>query len=524
MNKKNTNIEFLYSVFLIIFSFSFNYYYGNLGVFPIDTFAFFDTAYNILLGRHLFKDIWVTTGPVVDYLQALFFVIFGTSWKSYVIHSSFLNSIICFFFFKILIKFDLSKHLSFVYAIGLSILCYTISGTPFAYIHSYVLSLICLLIFFTSINFKSKFSFFVLPIVMFLAFLSMQNPSTFINIIVLFLLLIFFLHKKDYQYLFLFIYGLVSACVLFLIFFVITKVPLQNFFEQYFLFPLSMGENRVVGNEMAHITLSGRFTFRNVIGHFKFINILLILLTILILRDLYKEKISLEEKLTFFALIITGILLIFNQLITSNQTYIFSYIPFLAGFIHVYLYKKNSKNKILKIFTFCLMVFCVGKYHFVYNEQRKFMDLQNVNLNKTIDAKILSPKLAGLKWITPDYPDNVSDELTKLIEAKNIIKNSSTNIMIISDYQFFSLITEKNLFIPNRWYTHDNNSYPLDNHKYFEFYKKHINSIVDKNSINIIYTIGQPKFDDFKIYFLDKCFVKSKINEITYKHEIKKCN
>ena len=44
MNKKNTNIEFLYSVFLIIFSFSFNYYYGNLGVFPIDTFAFFDTA------------------------------------------------------------------------------------------------------------------------------------------------------------------------------------------------------------------------------------------------------------------------------------------------------------------------------------------------------------------------------------------------------------------------------------------------------------------------------------------------
>ena len=37
----------------------------------------------------------------------------------------------------------------------------------------------------------------------------------------------------------------------------------------------------------------------------------------------------------------------------------------------------------------------------------------------------------------------------------------------MTDYQFLSFLTEKNLNIPNRWYTHDNNSYPLDNHKYF---------------------------------------------------------
>ena len=44
-----------YKIFLLVllsfFSFSINYYYGNIGVFPIDTFAFFDTAYNILLNR-----------------------------------------------------------------------------------------------------------------------------------------------------------------------------------------------------------------------------------------------------------------------------------------------------------------------------------------------------------------------------------------------------------------------------------------------------------------------------------------
>ena len=41
-----TNItNILNLIFLSIFSFSINFYFGNLGVFPIDTFAFFDTGY-----------------------------------------------------------------------------------------------------------------------------------------------------------------------------------------------------------------------------------------------------------------------------------------------------------------------------------------------------------------------------------------------------------------------------------------------------------------------------------------------
>ena len=73
MNKKFININIFYLILVILFSFFFNYFYANLGVFPIDTFAFLDTAYNIHLNRHPFKDIWVTTGPLVDYLQFFFF-------------------------------------------------------------------------------------------------------------------------------------------------------------------------------------------------------------------------------------------------------------------------------------------------------------------------------------------------------------------------------------------------------------------------------------------------------------------
>jgi len=49
MNKKLVKINVFFYFFIFFFSFGINYFYANLGVFPIDTFAFFDTAYNILL-------------------------------------------------------------------------------------------------------------------------------------------------------------------------------------------------------------------------------------------------------------------------------------------------------------------------------------------------------------------------------------------------------------------------------------------------------------------------------------------
>ena len=50
-----TNI--LNLIFLSIFSFSINFYFGNLGVFPIHTFAFLDTGYLILKDQIPIKEI-----------------------------------------------------------------------------------------------------------------------------------------------------------------------------------------------------------------------------------------------------------------------------------------------------------------------------------------------------------------------------------------------------------------------------------------------------------------------------------
>ena len=103
MFKNHIYQNYTYILIISSYSFSINYFFANIGAFLIDTFAFFDTAYNIVIGRHPFKDYWITTGPLVDYLQALFFIIFGSDWKSYVIHGSFVNTIVSLFFYLTLI-------------------------------------------------------------------------------------------------------------------------------------------------------------------------------------------------------------------------------------------------------------------------------------------------------------------------------------------------------------------------------------------------------------------------------------
>ena len=80
--------------FLFLISFFTNYHYGSIGVFPIDTFAHFDSGYRIINGSTPFKDYWTISGPAIDYLQSLFFLIFGINWFSYLMHPSLLNAIL----------------------------------------------------------------------------------------------------------------------------------------------------------------------------------------------------------------------------------------------------------------------------------------------------------------------------------------------------------------------------------------------------------------------------------------------
>ena len=61
------NKENLFIVFLLLFSLLINQYYGNRGVFPLDSFSHFDAGFRILLGEYPFKDYWAVSGPFIDF-------------------------------------------------------------------------------------------------------------------------------------------------------------------------------------------------------------------------------------------------------------------------------------------------------------------------------------------------------------------------------------------------------------------------------------------------------------------------
>jgi len=76
---KSISKDKIFFIILILFSILINQYYGNKGVFPVDSFSHFDTGFRILLGEHPFKNYWIISGPLVDYIQAIFFYFFGVS-------------------------------------------------------------------------------------------------------------------------------------------------------------------------------------------------------------------------------------------------------------------------------------------------------------------------------------------------------------------------------------------------------------------------------------------------------------
>ena len=102
---KNNSTNFFFIIILCLFSFFINYHYAKLGSFPIDTFLHYDSAHGILNGELPIRDYWVVSGLTVDFIQSLFFKIFGTNWFAYTLHSSLFNCLttvlVYFFFFKI---------------------------------------------------------------------------------------------------------------------------------------------------------------------------------------------------------------------------------------------------------------------------------------------------------------------------------------------------------------------------------------------------------------------------------------
>ena len=521
---KERNYQYLVILIIAIYAFFINWISANVGAMPIDTFGFLDTGYSILKNKLPIRDFWIFTGITVDYLEALFLLIFGNYWSSHVTHASIINIIASLSFYFFLNEINLKKSFSFFYSISFATLCYPVSGTPFAYLHSYILSIILIFLLFVGIKNKSNLIWFIIPIISFLAFLSMQTPSAYIILLAIFFSIYYFVKEKKIDNIKFAIFGSITSLILFFLYLIITNTPFKSFLYQYILFPLTIGEGRITSGNAAYVSLIDQLNFKTLIGNFKFIHIFFFPLIIATITIFIKKKKS-DIKVLNLLIILSTLIFLFNQLVTANQIYIFSLIPILASILHLNILQQKYSPKLIFV-IFIILIFATAKFHFRYNVDRKFHDLEKVNKSLALNAELISKNLKNLKWITPHYK-NPKEEIDVIKKALDVLENDKRSKSLITHYQFFSTILDQDLNIFNRWYLWDNNTHPTESHKYFNFYKNMVNENIEKNNIKVIYLLGSEKeilFVNVKNYFTDKCFKSTTLVKDKFSmHEIINC-
>jgi hypothetical protein len=502
-----------YFFFLTISSFFFTFYYGFIGIFPIDSFLIYDAGYKISNGYHPFKDYWSITGPLLDYIQFVFFKIFGINWFSYVLHAAILNFLVTLTFFYFFIKLKIDPANSFLYSLSASILAYPSVGTPFMDHHAVIFSIISGIFLFLAFLKDRPLYWFLVPIFLSASFLSKQIPSAYLFFLFTLFILLFwiFFSPKNYKFIIYLFIGSILSIFIFFLFILVNKIPINNFFTQYIFYPLEIGKDR---NSSIH------FNFHNVFFQFKFIYFSMIPL-ILVFFKLQKKKINLEIKKDYFLLLFIFLLIslfLLGQIFTKNQILIFFLIPFLIGISHFFC-NKYLEKKFIIIFLISLLIISTLKFHLRFNENKKFMELNNMDLKLAIKVDNFDKSLKGLKWITPNNP-NPDKEIQKLIKIKKIILSDDTKKIIITDYQIFPAILKLKNIAPNKWF--DSMSVPKRNNKYFDDYKKFFIESLRSQKIETIFFFNEKEIY-LKNIFTKECLNKDKINENLSKIYIKRC-
>ena len=486
---------------LFLSAFLINFYVGSRGVYPVDTFIHFDNGYRILLGENPVKDYWIVHGFLIDYIQAIFFYFFGSNWSAYLIHASLFNSIIVIFTYYIFKSLKIKSYLILILLLGLSILAYPVSGTPFLDLHSAFFSLFSIYFLIIAIINNKNFYWFWAAFFLCIAFFSKQVPAAYVILVVSFINVILAFNKKNLMITTWYFLGAFSFLILLLVFLLYKNIHLNDFIVQIFLFPQSIGTNRYVDYNLG---------LKNIILDYKLIYVFLLFILSINILNCFKKKDFLKSKsfLIFIIIFTYSVSIIIHQIYTKNQVFIFFLIPILAGFSIYFLKDINFKNKKLIILLLLLVfLFASFKYNNRFNIERKFHELSNVNINNSIKVNLFNDKFKGINWISPYYK-NPEDEVEKINKFFNILSNDKQK----NGYHriFFSLLLNEKLHSPSR--TYDSISYPKKDTKYFKLYQKHLVELIKKNNIKHLYLFEPKKITQSRLnhliydYISESCF------------------
>ena len=110
----------------------------------------------------------------------------------------------------------------------------------------------------------------------------------------------------------------------------------------------------------------------------------------------------------------------------------------------------------------------------------------------------------------------------KLLNVFNkILIEEKTNKIVITNYSFFSTITDQNVSGFSRWYPGDNSAFPIYGNEFYDDYKEFIIKLLLKKKINTIYILPDVSEKNLTNYISQKCFYKSELRMGILKYDIK---
>lgn len=519
VNKLNINLFVI--VFIFLFALLTNQYFGNRGVFPIDSFSHYDTGFRVLNGEFPFKDYWAVSGPFVDLIQAFIFLIFGDGWQAYLLNGSLVNAIFAVLSYNLFTKLGLETKFALFYSLCIAVLAYPVSSTPFVDLHSTYFSIFAIYFYLFALITKKNIYWFFLPVLVFCSFLSKQVPATYIFLGILLILIYNFTinnFKKNLTIFKILIFSSLTCFVTFFLILNLCQIHFEDFIHQYIGFPREIGGIRYFSLD---------YDFKNLFLDFKLIHLIFFTYTSLIfyqLKNKKKFKVSTNFIVFLFAMLIL-ISLIQHQLLTKNQIYIFFLIPLFVSFVHVEIKNlfKNRKNY-LKYVLIVICLISVFKYNQRFNIERKFHELNYVKFADSVDGIAIDPKLAGLRWITPDKvsKDSVKKEIQSINDILKILKNNVDNNLVITNYSFLSVILNESQNGISRWYPGNGSNFPSRNSNYYNYYRNFLISNIKRKNIENIYILFDVSEQNLTEYINSKCLKVDISNTLFTKYKFDK--
>ena len=95
-----------------------------------------------------------------------------------------------------------------------------------------------------SINKKNNIYWFLIPVLLGFSFLSKQAPTVYVIFLITILSIIFFIKSKNISNFIYALSGIITFLILFLFFFFLGEIKFNDFFIQYFSYPMSLGGSR----------------------------------------------------------------------------------------------------------------------------------------------------------------------------------------------------------------------------------------------------------------------------------------